>query len=74
MKVFIFESTRAVIKGERAVRDAAISCRVIPVPRSVSPMCGMALQIDAEYESAVTQLFAEIGIKTDIFDRDELRL
>jgi hypothetical protein len=74
MRVFIFESTRAVINGERAVRDAGIECRVIPVPRSVSPMCGMALELAVEYEQDVKQLFDEIRIKTDVFDRESLKL
>ena len=46
MRVFIFPSTRAVIKAEGAARQGGLRFRVIPVPRSISPHCGMALEID----------------------------
>ena len=62
------------INGEKAVREAGLGCRVIPVPRSVSPMCGMALEIDDEDESEVDRLLGERSIKTDVFDRAGLRL
>lgn len=74
MKVFIFESTRAVIKSETAVRAAEIDCRVIPVPRSVSPLCGMALEIDDESEQSAAELLEKLSISVKIFDRGDVRL
>ncbi len=74
MKVFIFESTRSVITAEKTVRNAGIECTVIPVPRSVSPLCGMALQINDKDELHVKMIIAESGIKTSIFDRTEVIL
>ena len=63
MKVFIFESTRAVIKSEKAVRAAGIGCTVIPVPRSVSPLCGMALQVEDSDVAHVSELLEGFGIE-----------
>jgi len=74
LKVFVFESTRAVIKSEAAVREGGIDCTVIPVPRSVSPHCGMALQIEDEDEAAAGELLSGLRIKTEIFDRSEVKL
>ena len=74
MKIFIFESTRAVIKAESAVRESGIGCTVIPVPRSVSPLCGMALQIEDARASEAGGLFTARSIKADVFDRSDVKL
>jgi hypothetical protein len=74
MKVFIFESTRAVIKAEGTVRSAGIDCKVIPVPRSISPQCGMALEIPDDKAQTGTRMLTEIGIAVKIFDRDKVKL
>ena len=74
MKVFIFESTRAVIKSEKAVRAANIYCTVIPVPRSVSPLCGMALQVEDSEEAHVSELLQGLEIEPKVFDRGDVVL
>ncbi|MBI9109146.1 MAG: DUF3343 domain-containing protein [Spirochaetales bacterium] len=74
MKVFIFESTRTVIKAEQAVRDADIFCTVIPVPRSISPQCGMALEVDDGQEQTVIDLLTKMAIIINSFDRDSVKL
>ncbi len=44
----IFTSTRAVIKAEEYLRSHDLDCQVIPVPKDISPECGMALSIATE--------------------------
>jgi len=74
MKVFIFESTRAVIRAERIVRDNEIDCKIIPVPRSISPECGMALEITDDKTQTVSKLLKKISITARVFDRDKVKL
>ena len=42
----LFQSTHDVIKAERTCLAAKIPVQVIPVPRSISSECGMALEIN----------------------------
>ncbi|MDC7225326.1 MAG: DUF3343 domain-containing protein [Spirochaetales bacterium] len=74
MKILVFESTRAVIKAEKLIRAAEIECRIIPVPRTVSPLCGMAVELDEGSLQKAAVLLEEKNIKTDVFDRGEVSL
>ncbi|MBI9101288.1 MAG: DUF3343 domain-containing protein [Spirochaetales bacterium] len=74
MKVVIFRSTRDVIQCEKECRKVQIGCRVIPVPRSISPLCGMALEIKDEAGDAVLKVTEGLSIKVEIFDRDKVKL
>ncbi len=56
--LFLFQSTHDVILAEKAVRTRSIPCRVIPVPRSISSQCGMALEITGEYAEEAKRLLA----------------
>jgi len=44
MRLFLFKNTRAVLVAERAAKKAGYACKIIPVPRSVSTECTMALE------------------------------
>ncbi len=44
--ITIYRCTRDVIKAEALAREQKLSFRIIPVPRSISPLCGMALELD----------------------------
>lgn len=50
--LLLFQSTHDVIISEKALRQRGIPRRVIPVPRSISSQCGMALEIPAEHAEA----------------------
>jgi hypothetical protein len=45
-----------VILAEKAIRQQGIHRRVIPVPRSISSQCGMALEIAADDKEQVIEL------------------
>ena len=60
--VALFESTRAAIRAERACRAAGIKCQAIPVPRTVSAGCGIALEISNEDRGAAEVELAKAGI------------
>jgi hypothetical protein len=74
MKVLIFESTRGVIKAEKAVRASDYFCRVIPVPRSISPQCGMALEVRKNEFNEISEVLSKAGISIKALDREGLEL
>jgi Putative Se/S carrier protein-like len=74
MKICIFRSTRDVIRAEKICRTGEIPCRIIPVPRSLSPQCGMALELAPEVYGAAESLLREAAISFQMFERNELTL
>ncbi len=63
--LFLFQSTHDVIMAEKAIRNRKIPCRVIPVPRSISSQCGMALEIAKEYAGEAAAL-----LETEVLPSD----
>ncbi|MBU0765403.1 MAG: DUF3343 domain-containing protein [Bacteroidetes bacterium] len=61
--LFLFESTYTVIKAEKIFRDNNIKCRIIPVPRSISPDCGMAIEIYEEFKIQAEIVLNENNVK-----------
>jgi hypothetical protein len=68
--LLFFQSTHDVILAEKAIRKEGIPRRVIPVPRSVSSQCGMALEIDPDNAPKVRELLDSCGISTQIYEGD----
>jgi hypothetical protein len=56
--LLLFQSTRAVIKAERIFRKNGLYCKVIPVPRTISSECGMAIEIKPEDREKAESLCA----------------
>lgn len=74
LKLILFQSTRDVIKLERNLSEKKIPFKVIPVPRSLSSECGMAIEIEEEnivYAEKIAFLF-KIDLK--IINRKEVTL
>lgn len=71
--LLFFQSTHDVILAEKAIRKEGIPRRVIPVPRSVSSQCGMALEIDPENRQKAIELLEACGIPTQIYEGDFTR-
>ena len=74
MKLLIFRSTRDVIRTEKTFRAEGLVCRVIPVPRSVSPNCGMALEIDDSYTAKAAEITGRLGVENLVYNRDDVTL
>lgn len=64
----IFTSTRAVIKAEECLRYHDLDCQVIPVPKDISPECGMALSIATETRGRAESLLAESGLEVRVHE------
>jgi hypothetical protein len=61
----LFQSTRAVIKAERLCKSHGIRCSIIPVPRTVSSECGMAIEIDPEKMEILKGICLQEGIEVE---------
>ena len=54
--IILFESTHSVIKAERLCRKAGIACQAIPVPRTITSDCAIALEINEKDKTEVEQI------------------
>lgn len=66
--LLLFQSTRDVIKAERACNKAAIPVDVVPVPRSISSECGMALEIAATSIAAALKSIEPANIPVTVVE------
>lgn len=46
--IFLFHNTLGAIMGERTLLVAGLDVRVMPVPPSLGPACGIALRVNPE--------------------------
>lgn len=60
--LFTFKNTRSVLIAERACKNAGLACRIIPVPRTISLDCTMALECEEESVRSLVALFKEFTI------------
>jgi len=60
--LFLFQSTHQVIKAEKTVKTMNCKYNVVPVPKSISPECGMALEVETSNVDQVETLLNENNI------------
>jgi hypothetical protein len=61
--LLLFDATRAVIRAEKLCRQNGVSCKIIPVPKKISPECGMSIEIKEEDRGRVAALLDEAGLQ-----------
>ena len=61
-KLILFQSTHYVMSAEKLLLDAGYRPQVVPVPRSISSDCGVALLIDSRHFDDASALLAGAGI------------
>ena len=61
--LYLFESTHIVINAEKLCQKKDINYKIIPVPRTISPQCGMAIEISDEFEIQVDKILNDVNIK-----------
>lgn len=66
--LLLFQSTHDVICAEKQIRKKKLSCKVIPVPRSVSSRCGMALEVLDMEKEQVIEVVQEYDITVEVFN------
>lgn len=60
--ILLFDSTRNVIHAERACRACGIAVEIVPVPRTLSSECGMALEVSKADQEAACNAITQRGI------------
>ncbi|MDI6857787.1 MAG: DUF3343 domain-containing protein [Dehalococcoidia bacterium] len=61
--VFLFHTSSAVFRAEKALKEARVPARLIPTPRQFSSDCGIALSIDAQYAEAAQTVLDKAGVE-----------
>jgi len=57
--VILVYSVSHALKGETILKEADVSCKLVPVPRQFSSDCGICLRIDRADKEKAAALFAE---------------
>ena len=67
-----FFSTHWALKAEEVLKEVGLKARLIPVPRSISSSCTVALVFDAGIEKEVLKNLADSQVETDsLYQRSE---
>jgi hypothetical protein len=67
MKIFLlFHSTRDVVKAEKVLTTEGIPVKIVPIPKSISPECGMAVETEPPNGDAALAALANAGIGTTL--------
>ena len=61
--VVLVYSTSYALRAEKILAGAAISCKLIPVPRQLSSDCGVCVRIHAADSDAAAQALGEAGVE-----------
>ena len=54
--VVLFESVSHALRAEKLIKAAAISCKLIPVPRHLSSDCGVCLRFSTDAEERIENI------------------
>ncbi len=59
--VLIFNSVHKVMSAEKALKQAGVDIKVMPVPRKLSSDCGLAISFDIGEHDRIDAVLREIG-------------
>jgi hypothetical protein len=62
-----FQSAHQALKAEKALKSCSLKCRMIPIPRKLSPDCGIALQIAQELKDQAEAALLDRSIQFEGF-------
>lgn len=70
---FTFATTHFALSAEAALRKTAFDFKLVPIPRSISSSCGVALRCFREEEAAIKKILlqSEIDIEDAFALEDE---
>lgn len=54
--VVLFYSVSGALRAERLIKEAGITCKLIPVPRHLSSDCGLCLRFRTEDEERIREV------------------
>lgn len=63
--IFTFPTTHHALKAEQVLKSAPFKATIIPVPRELTSLCGLAIKVDPAYQTVAEQTLADSGVKID---------
>ena len=57
--VVLFHSVSGALRAERLIKEAGITCKLIPVPRHLSSDCGLCLRFRTEDEERIREVLKD---------------
>ena len=61
-EIILFRSTHDAIRAEQALIEKGYTPRVIPVPKKISPDCGIALLVEPDVFEEAKELLHNLGV------------
>ena len=61
--VVLVYATSHALRLEKLLRNEAIPCKLIPVPRHLSSDCGVCVRFDDHHRDTIDQVLEETGIE-----------
>ncbi len=63
--VFTFVSTHHALKAEQVLKQEKLKSMIIPVPRRVSSLCGLAIRVDKDLRAAAEDVLRAKAVGID---------
>lgn len=63
--LFLVPSANHAVQGERALQRAAVACRLIPVPRTLSSQCGVCLRVARQDRRRAEEVLAAVDTEVE---------
>ncbi|RLC83518.1 MAG: DUF3343 domain-containing protein [Chloroflexi bacterium] len=63
--VILVHSTSHAIRAEKALYQAEISTKLIPVPRHISSDCGVCVRVERADQKAAVETLKRIGLEVE---------
>lgn len=63
--VLTFTSTHHALKAEKVLHEAQIKATIIPVPRRISSLCGLAIKMDLELQPRAEEVLSGAGVSVE---------
>ena len=66
--VFGFETTHDAMRAERTLEDGSIEVTLIPTPKALGTLCGLAARVPLEHEAEATRVLeaARVAVRARI--------
>lgn len=63
--VLTFSSTHQALKAEKVLQAARLPAAIIPVPRRISSLCGLAIKLDSALHPQAEEILLGNGVKVE---------
>ena len=63
--VVLVYSTSYALRAEKLLGNAGVDCKLIPVPRQLSSVCGVCVRVDRADRETTRHLLEEVGVEIE---------